>query len=118
MDRESTTQAVHRASDGPLCSACAAHLDTISRYYSLLSEASDADEQWLPTEDNEIDQRFLRVDNELEHRFPHEIAEAEPGFPSLPLWLSRTPRKGELRLSRGSPIREALQDRKLHVKAL
>ena len=48
--------------------------NTSNRYFSLLSEESDADEQWLPHEDDAVEQGFSRVDNAVEQRFPHENA--------------------------------------------
>ena len=60
MDRDTTTQAVHRASDGPLCTACAVSLDKSDEVSSLHSEE----------------------DNAVEQGFPHENAVVEPGFPS------------------------------------
>ena len=63
VDRDTTTQAVHRASDGPLCTACAVSLDKSDEVSSLHSEE----------------------DNAVEQGFPHENAVVEPGFPSAPI---------------------------------
>ena len=45
VDRESKTQAVHRESDGLLCTACAILLGASDDVSSLHSEEYDADEQ-------------------------------------------------------------------------
>ena len=82
---ESTTQAVYRAIDYPLCTTCAVLLNTSNICFSLLSEKNNADEQWLPPGDDAIKQGILRVDNAVEQRFPHENAEVIPGFHLHPL---------------------------------
>ena len=79
VDSESTTQAVHRAIDGPLCTTCAVLLYTS---FSLHSKKNDAVEQWLPNEDDAVEKGFPRVDNAVDQRYPHENAEFERGFPS------------------------------------
>ena len=74
VDRESTMQAVHRASNGPLCTACAVLLDKSDDVSLLHSEEYDAGEQWLPHEDEAVEQGF-----------PHEKAVIELGYPSAPI---------------------------------
>ena len=68
VDSESTTQAVHRESNGPLCTDCDVLLDTSNRYFLLLSEESDADEQWLPHKDDEVEQGFLHFYTGVQQR--------------------------------------------------
>ena len=63
VDRDTTTQAVHRASDGSLCVACDVSLDNSTKVSSLYSEE----------------------DNAVEQGFPHENAVVEPGVPSAPI---------------------------------
>ena len=63
VDRDTTTQAVQRAIDGLLCTACAVSLDKSDEVSSLHSE-----------EDNAVEQGFL-----------HENAVVESGFPSAPI---------------------------------
>ena len=77
VDSESTTQVVHRASDGPLCTACAVLLDSSDRTSSLRSEEKD--------EDDAVEQGFPRVNTAVEQGFPHVNAVVEPGFPSAPI---------------------------------
>uniref|UniRef100_M4B327 Uncharacterized protein n=1 Tax=Hyaloperonospora arabidopsidis (strain Emoy2) TaxID=559515 RepID=M4B327_HYAAE len=67
VDRETTTQSVHRASDGPLCTACAVSLDKSDEVSSLHSEE----------------------DNAVEQGFPHENAVVEPGFSSAPILVDQ-----------------------------
>ena len=83
MDSKFTKQVLHRAIDGSLCTTCAVLSNTSNRYFSLLSEESDANEQWLS-----------RVDNAVEQGFLYENAEVEPWFPSAPI-------VGEQRLPQG-----------------
>ena len=77
VDRDSTTLAVHRASDGPLCTACAVLRDTSDSDSSLQSEEDN--------EDDAVEQGFPRVINAVEQGFPHVNAVVEPGFPSAPI---------------------------------
>ena len=63
VDRDNTTPAVHRASGGPLCPACAVSLNKSDEVSSLHSEE----------------------DNAVEKGFPHENAVVQPGFPSAPI---------------------------------
>ncbi|CAI5705850.1 unnamed protein product [Peronospora effusa] len=77
VDRDSTTLAVHRASDGTLCTACAVLRDTSGSDSSLQSEEDD--------EDDAVEQGFPRVINAVEQGFPHVNAVVEPGFPSAPI---------------------------------
>ena len=63
MDRDTTTQAVHRARDGPPYTSCAVSLDKSDEVSSLHSEEDSA----------------------VEQGFPHENAVVEPGFPSAPI---------------------------------
>ncbi|CAI5730819.1 unnamed protein product [Peronospora farinosa] len=71
VDRDSTTLAVHRASDGPLCTACA-----------VLRDTSDSDSSLQSEEDDAVEQGFPRVFNAVEQGLPHVNAVVEPGFPS------------------------------------
>ena len=77
VDRESTTQVVHRASDGPLCTACAVLMDASDESSSLHSEEDN--------EDDAVEQGFPCVVNAVEQRFPHVNTVVEPGFPSVPI---------------------------------
>ena len=77
VDSDSTTLAVHRASDGPLCTACAVLRDTSDSDSSLQSEEDD--------EDDAVEQGFPRVINAVEQGFPHVNAGVEPGFPYAPI---------------------------------
>ena len=77
VDSESTTQVVHRASDGPLCTACAVLLDSSDVPSSLHSEEKEVDDA--------VEQRFPRVNIAVEQGFPHVNAVVEPGFPSAPI---------------------------------
>ena len=63
VDRDTTTQVVHRASDEPFCTAYAVLLDKGDDVSSLHSEE----------------------DNAVEQGFPHENAVVEPVFPSAPI---------------------------------
>ena len=55
MDRESTTQAVNRASDGLLCTICAVLMDASDDTFLLRSDEYDADEQRLRRKDDVVD---------------------------------------------------------------
>ena len=65
---------MHRATNGPLCTACAVLLDKSDDVSLLHSEEYDAGEQWLPHEDEAVEQGF-----------PHEKAVIELGYPSAPI---------------------------------
>ena len=67
VDRDTTTQAVHRASDGPLCAACAVSLDKSDEASSLHSE-----------EDNAVEQGFLHENAVVEPICTHCDLEGAP----------------------------------------
>ena len=83
VDRDTTTQAVHRASDGSLCVACDVSLDNSTKVSSLYSEE----------------------DNAVEQGFPHENAVVEPGFPSAPIVVEQ-----ELLLGQGDGKQELVSE--------
>ena len=60
LDRASTTQVAHRASDVPICTACAVLINAGNDFTSPCSEEYAADEQWLPRKDDADDQRVPR----------------------------------------------------------
>ena len=74
VDRDSTTQAVHRVSDCPLCTACVVLINAKDGVFSLRSKEYDAAEQ----------------------RFLHVKTAVEPGFPSAPVVLSRGSHEGDM----------------------
>ena len=74
VDRESTTDSVHRASDVPLRTVCAVLLDTSDNVSSLHSKEGYA-----------VEQGFPRVDSAVEQGIPHVDAVVRPGFPTVPI---------------------------------
>uniref|UniRef100_A0AAV1TP21 Transposase n=1 Tax=Peronospora matthiolae TaxID=2874970 RepID=A0AAV1TP21_9STRA len=83
VDRTSTTSAVHRVSDGPICNACSVPLRTSDSISSLCSRESVVDEQWLPREDDAVEQRFPHWRALVEHKqvFPPAPTMVEQRLP-------------------------------------
>nr|CAI72306.1 putative polyprotein [Phytophthora infestans] len=69
VDRSSTTQAVHRVSDGPLCTACAV----------LLHEGSSPRGEGKNT--MAVDQGLPQYEQAVEHGFPQRTTAVEHGSP-------------------------------------
>uniref|UniRef100_A0AAV1UKB3 Polyprotein n=1 Tax=Peronospora matthiolae TaxID=2874970 RepID=A0AAV1UKB3_9STRA len=104
VDRTSTTPAVHRVSDGPLCTALSVQLRTSEDISS--SKESDVDEQWLPREDDAVEQRFLHNSAAVEHeqvfppapivveqRLPQGQDVAEKGSSPSVTWMDKSPHR-------------------------
>ena len=99
VDSEFTMQAVRRASDEPLCSACAVLLNTSNRYSSLFSEENAADEQWRPHKDDAVEHGSRASTMHWNRGFRTRI-HLLIRVSYLHTWgLSRGSRMGELRLS-------------------
>ncbi|CAI5721580.1 unnamed protein product [Peronospora destructor] len=83
VDKTSTTQAVHRVSDGPLCTACTVLLDTGGGLDSSCNHERDIDvvEQGLPREINAVENGFPQERRVVEQGFPHETSVVEQGLP-------------------------------------
>uniref|UniRef100_A0AAV1U5F2 Secreted protein n=1 Tax=Peronospora matthiolae TaxID=2874970 RepID=A0AAV1U5F2_9STRA len=122
VDRTSTTPAVHRVIDGPLCTACSVLLRTSDDVFPLCSEKydvdeqwfprnDDADEQWIPHEDDAVKQRLPHEDDAVKQRLPRPNEAVKQRFPKeqrsnrcshmQPLWSNRGPHKGKVWPSRG-----------------
>uniref|UniRef100_A0AAV1UB40 Polyprotein n=1 Tax=Peronospora matthiolae TaxID=2874970 RepID=A0AAV1UB40_9STRA len=118
VDRTSTTPAVHRVTNGPLCTACSVPLRTSDDVSSLCSEESDvdeqclprnedADEQWLPSDDDAVEQRS---------RTNEQWSNTNKCSHLHPLWSNRGSHKGKMWPSRGSPPSVTWMDKSPHVR--
>ena len=86
VDREFMTDSVHRASDGPLRTACAVLFDTSDNVFSLHSKEGCAVEQGFPPrEDDAAVQGFPRVNNVVEQVSSHMNVVVGPGLSTAPI---------------------------------